>query len=460
LDGSFLDPSIFTDIPGSTYAGAQVEVDEGTHNMSGNLAFGSFMYGFGSYDSYGYPGGQALASVEQVRNINLDLEQEIQQGTTYCFNSTVTDADGVPIFGVRVDFEVEGPNGKIGFAVTNEQGIANFCLEAVNEGTDKIIASVGSATAEATVVTSFPKPESVLLSSLPDAVTLGEEICLTSLVLDQFGNPIEGEELFIEYMGNVLYSGSSDENGQIEYCFTPEEGGDLKFTSYYDGGDKTETIVMIIIPASVPSSITIASGANEINLGQQICVTATVLDQFGQVLEGVESQLEINGESAGSEMTDEDGVAEFCKIADSKDDRELIFVVNYVGGGTPASTTIKVLNSGGGGNGGGGGDLVASVISITNIPVEVNLGAEACLQSLVLDQNGDPLANAEVMIEINGDVVATLMSNEDGIVEYCLITDSLSDLDFSVLLWWYTSKWHSESHPSGIGGYNHFRKPI
>ena len=432
LDGSFLDPSLFTDIPGSTYAGAQVAVSQGTHNMSGNLAFGSFMYGFGSYDSYGYPGGQALASVEQVRNIHLDLEQEIQQGTTYCFNSTVTDDDGVPIFGVRVDFNIDGPNEKIGFAVTDEQGIANFCYDAVNEGTDKIIASVGSTTAEATVVTSFPKPESVLLSSLPDAVTLGEEICLTSLVLDQFGNPIEGKELFIEYMGNVLHSSSSDENGQIEYCFTPEEGGDLKFTSYYDGGDKTEAIVVITIPASVPSSITIDSGANEINLGQQICVTATVLDQFGQVLEGVEVQLEINGEPAGSEITDENGVAEFCKTAEAEDGESLIFIVNFLGGGTPASTSIKVINPGDGGNGSGGGDLVASAISISGLPSVVQLGEEACLESLVLDQNGDPLPNTEVTIVVEGDVVATLMSNEEGIVNYCLITDSLGDLGFSV----------------------------
>ncbi|WP_081652264.1 T9SS type A sorting domain-containing protein [Cyclobacterium qasimii] len=432
LDGVFLDPSLFTDIPNSTFAGTQVEVDEGTHNMSGNLAFGAFMYGFGSYDSYGYPGGQALASVEQVRNINLDLEQEIQQGTTYCFNSTVTDDEGVPIFGVRVDFEIEGPNEKIGFAVTDEQGIANFCFDAVNEGTDRIVASVGSTTAEATVVTTIPRPESVLLSSLPEEVMLGEEICLTSQVMDQFGNPLEGEELFIEYMDNVLYSGSSDENGNVEYCFTPEEGGDLKFSSYFEGSDKTDLIVVVSIPASVPSTISIASAANEINLGQQICVTATVLDQFGEVMEGVEVQLEINGEAAGSEMTDENGVAEFCKTAEVEDGEELIFVVNYVGGGTPASTTINVLNSGDGGNGGGGGDLIASAISISGLPVEVQLGEEACFESLVLDQNGDPLPNTEVEIEVDGDVIATLTTNADGVIAYCLSTESLGDLKFSV----------------------------
>ena len=431
LDGSLLDPSIFTDIPGSTYAGAQVEVAQGTHNMSGNLAFGAFMYGFGSYDSYGYPGGQALASVEQVRNINLDLEQEIQQGTTYCFNSTVTDDEGAPIFGVRVDFEVEGVNDKIGFAVTDEQGIANFCFDAVNEGTDKIIATVGSTSAEATVTTTIPRPDQVLLSSLPESVNLGEEICLTSLVLDQFDNPMEGEELFIEYMGNVIYSGDSDENGKIEYCFTPEEGGDLLFTSYYEGGDKTETTVMVNVPASVPTTIDINAGSNEVNLGQQVCVTATVKDQFGKVMEGVEVQLEINGEAAGSEMTDENGIAEFCKTAEEEDGEQIVFIVNYLGGGTPASTSIKVLNSGGGGNG-GGGDLVASSISISGLPVEVQLGEEACFESLVLDQNGDPLPNTEVEIKVGDEVVATLTTNEDGIVAYCLATQTLGDLEFSV----------------------------
>ncbi|MDO6436167.1 Ig-like domain-containing protein [Cyclobacterium sp. 1_MG-2023] len=433
VDGSFLDPSIFTNIPGSTYAGAQVEVSQGTHNISGNLAFGAFMYGFGSYDSYGYPGGQALASVEQVRNINLDLEQEIQQGTTYCFNSTVTDDEGIPIFGVRVDFEVEGVNEKIGFGVTNKEGIANFCFDATNEGTDKIIASVGSNFVEATVTTTIPRPDQVLLSSLPESVTLGEEICLNSQVLDQFGNPMEDEELFIEYMGNIIHSGESDENGMVEYCFTPEEGGDLLFTSYYDGGDKTETTVMIEIPASVPTTISIDGGSNEVNLGQQVCVTATVKDQFGNVMEGVEVQLEINGEAAGSEITDENGIAEFCKTSEVEDGELLVFTVNYIGGGSPASTNIKVINSGGGsGSGDGGTDLVASAISITNISAEVNLGEEACVESLVLDQNGDPLINKEVTIEINGEVVATLMSDENGIVAYCIVTDSMGDLSFAV----------------------------
>lgn len=429
LDGAFLSASIFTDIPGSTFAGAQVEVSEGTHNLSGNLAFGSFMYGFGSYDSYGYPGGQALARVEQVRNINLDLEQEIQQGTTYCFNSTVTDDNGAPIFGVRVDFEVQGPNGKVGFAVTNEEGIASFCLDAVNEGTDKIVASVGITTAEATIVTSFPRPETVLLTSLPDGISLGEELCLTSQVLDQFGNPIEGTELFIEYMNTILYSAESDENGTISYCFEPEEGGDLEFASYFDGGETVETTVVVAIPASIPASIDILSPVNEVNAGEPICVTATVRDQFGELMEGVEVQLEINGEPAGSEITDENGVAEFCKTAEGEDGEVIVFAVNYAGGGTPATTSISVIVPGGGG--GGGGSLIASSISFTNLVTEVTLGSEACIQALVLDQNGDPLPNVEVAITVNGTVVATLTSNEDGIVEYCLIAGTLGNLEFS-----------------------------
>ncbi|WP_051160071.1 T9SS type A sorting domain-containing protein [Cyclobacterium qasimii] len=434
LNESFLDSSLFTDIPGSAFAGAQVEVSAGTNNISGNLAFGAFIYGFGSNDSYGYPAGQALSSVEQVESISLDLEQEIEQGSTYCFNSTVTDDEGVPIFGVRVDFEIEGPNEKIGFAVTDEQGIANFCYDAVSEGTDKIIATVGSTTTEGTVITSIPRPVSVLLTSMPDVVNMGEEICLSSQVLDQFGNPIEGEELFIEYIGNVLYSGDSDENGKVDYCFTPEEGGDLQFSSYFDSINKTELMVEVSIPAAVPSTITVVSEGNEINLGQQICVTATVLDQFGEIMEGVEVQLEINGKHAGSEITDENGVAEFCKTAALEDGELLIFIVNYIGGGTPASTSIKVLNSGGGNGGGngGGGDLVASSISISGLPVEVQLGEEACFQSIVLDQNGDPLPNTEVDIVVNGDLIATLITNEEGIVAYCLASETLGDLGFSV----------------------------
>ena len=245
LDGSFLDPSIFTDIPGSAHAGAQVEVDEGMHNITGELPFVAFMYGFGSFESYGYPGGHSLASVEQVRSINLDLVEEAQQGITYCFNATVKDDNEIPIFGVRVDFEVQGPNEKIGFAVTNEQGIANFCFDAIRPGTNKIIATVGS-TETATIIETEKTPVPTTITFLEYVVQgiVGEEICLGATILDQFGMPLGGEEVSFDVNGLFYSTAITDEDGRIVFCQTPDDMGDLIVTAYFEGGESTEATII------------------------------------------------------------------------------------------------------------------------------------------------------------------------------------------------------------------------
>ncbi|WP_146948077.1 T9SS type A sorting domain-containing protein [Cyclobacterium qasimii] len=336
LDGNILELSLFNDIPGTTFAVAQLSVTEGVHHLSGNLPFGVSVYGRGrsaATGSYGYPGGQSLAKVQEVSDLVLD--QETQQGNTYCFNSIVTDKDGLPVFGVRVDFEVQGLNEEMSFAVTNEQGIANFCFDALSEGKDTIIASIGSKIVQAFVDTTPSMPDSVLFSTLQGTVSLGEEICLTS----------------------------------------------------------------------------------------------QVLDQYGAVMEGVEIQLAIEGKPVESIVTNENGIVEFCKTAEEDDGEAIIFTVNFEGSETPFFTSVKILNPGDGGS--GGDEPISSSISLANLPGEVQIGEEVCLQSLVLDQNSDPFSNAEVSIVINGKVVASILSDDEGIVDYCLTTETLGDLEIS-----------------------------
>ncbi len=48
--------------PGSHYAYAQINVEQGDHKISGALPFGITVYAFGSVDSYAYPGGSLLDS--------------------------------------------------------------------------------------------------------------------------------------------------------------------------------------------------------------------------------------------------------------------------------------------------------------------------------------------------------------------------------------------------------------
>lgn len=145
LDGTAIPAGSFTPIGSSGFSAAQVAVDLGAHTLDGPSPFGAFMYGFDSFDSYGYPGGLSLARVAEVTSVVLSPESDTNPvGTEHCVNATVTDQDGNPLEGVRVDFTVAGDNPTTGFANTNALGVAQFCYTGANEGSDAITGSVGT----------------------------------------------------------------------------------------------------------------------------------------------------------------------------------------------------------------------------------------------------------------------------------------------------------------------------
>ena len=73
----------FVPIGSSGYSGAKIPVSIGTHNVGCPSGLGTYIYGFASYDSYGYPGGLGLRFISahrcdvngdgQVDNRDIDL---------------------------------------------------------------------------------------------------------------------------------------------------------------------------------------------------------------------------------------------------------------------------------------------------------------------------------------------------------------------------------------------------
>ena len=152
LDGVVIPAASFTAIGSTGFRGAQLNITLGSHSINGsNLPFGIFVYGYDSYDSYGYPGGQSLAPVASVTNLSVTpLTGTGAVGTEHCLEAKVTDQFNNPLVGVRVDFTITGANpGSTGFANTDASGIAKFCYTGANAGDDNIVASVGTISAPA-----------------------------------------------------------------------------------------------------------------------------------------------------------------------------------------------------------------------------------------------------------------------------------------------------------------------
>ncbi len=144
LNGVPIAANRFTAIGTSGFFGAQVPVTLGSYQLAGPLPFGVFNYGFGSFDSYGYVGGQALSPVADVSSVVLTPAASAKPiGNTITLTARVSDRLGAPLKGIRVDFDVAGVNAQRGFGFTDERGSVQFSYLGAVNGRDVVTAAVG-----------------------------------------------------------------------------------------------------------------------------------------------------------------------------------------------------------------------------------------------------------------------------------------------------------------------------
>ena len=144
IDGVNVDPSLFAPIPGTDFLGAQIQVTEGSHQVSSDLPFGLAAYGFGNFDSYGYNAGTALSAVAEVAAISTTPDEStLLINQTLTLTTVVTDDSGQPVPEILVNYQITGANPQSGFAITDAAGVATFAYVGTNQGQDSIVSFVG-----------------------------------------------------------------------------------------------------------------------------------------------------------------------------------------------------------------------------------------------------------------------------------------------------------------------------
>ncbi len=152
LDGAAIPASSFRVIGTSGFSGAQLPVALGSHRLTSPLPIGAFMYGFDTADSYGYPGGMSLAPVASVTSVTLSPKSGIHLvNKEHCVTATVSDQNGKPLAGVRVDLAVTGAHTLAKSGAADATGQVTWCYTGTNGGTDTLKATVGSLSDTATV---------------------------------------------------------------------------------------------------------------------------------------------------------------------------------------------------------------------------------------------------------------------------------------------------------------------
>jgi len=222
LDGVPVPSVNFTPIGATGFSGAQLPVALGSHNLSGSLPFGCFVYGYDSFDSYGYPGGGSLSQIAVVSTLDVTPENATNEiNTPHCLNGLVLDNLGVPVSGVRVDFLISGANPGAGFAFTNAAGIAQYCYTGTVVGKDTIIGSTGNLV-DTVFKTWIDDPLPVELSSFVSSIN-GKDVTLiwsTAFEINNSGFDIERSLVNGQWTKAGFVNGNDTTSEQQNYTFT------------------------------------------------------------------------------------------------------------------------------------------------------------------------------------------------------------------------------------------------
>ncbi|MCX6249224.1 MAG: hypothetical protein NTX61_00575 [Bacteroidetes bacterium] len=155
-DGVLIPNGAFVQIGVTNYYGAQRSVSVGSHTFNSTFPFGVFVYGWGSNDSYGYPGGCSLSPVTTVQNVTLSPDTSYGQlnVTSVCLTAHVTDNLANPVVGVLVNFYVSGINPFTGNGYTDASGNAQYCYTqtGVTPGEDHVYAEIFGIISDTVVV--------------------------------------------------------------------------------------------------------------------------------------------------------------------------------------------------------------------------------------------------------------------------------------------------------------------
>jgi uncharacterized protein (TIGR02145 family) len=311
-DGTLIPAGAFTQIGTTSYYGAQRSVTQGSHTFNSLYPFGVFVYGWGSANSYGYPGGCSLSPVSEINTITLtpDTSYGMLNVTNVCLTALVLDGNSNPIPGVLINFHVYGLNPFTGTAYTDASGNAQYCYTQVGSagGTDHVYADQFGITSDTvTVIWSYTPP----CIDPTNGGTIGSDqtgcgtfipVALTNLSLPS------GETGTLEYKWQSSVtsstSGFSDIPGSNSPSYSP---GAVTQTTWYQrlanvtcmsdwSGATASNVVQVTVQVPSVVGVTISASANNICAGTSVTFTANPVNEGSSP----SWQWKVNGISSGT----------------------------------------------------------------------------------------------------------------------------------------------------------------
>jgi hypothetical protein len=280
-------------------------------------------------------------------------------GEEHCVIATVGDAMRSLLPDVTVRFSVTGSHTAGGTDKTDADGTASFCYTGTTAGADRIVAFAdtdrdstqdpGEPDGVATKTYAPAAPAAVVVTPPTGVNSAGEEHCVTATVTDAFANQTPAVDMFFTVSGGNTASGprTTDANGVAVFCYTGTTAGADTITAFadtdkdttQDAGEPDGAAKKTYVPAAAASVVvTPPTGVNP--AGAEHCVTATVVDAFGNPTPGANVFFTVTGANApsGSRTTEANGQAVYCYTGTRAGFDTIKAVVDANGNNLPEAT--------------------------------------------------------------------------------------------------------------------------
>jgi Tol biopolymer transport system component len=245
-------------------------------------------------------------------------------GVQHCVVAHASDAYGNPAM-APIDFVVLGANPLYPSVqvVTDANGDARFCYTGTHVGQDTIyatehVASVPQPSDTATKTYTAGPAATVSITPTSATNTAGVEHCVYATVKDAYGNTIPSAPVDFSVAGpngprtGTASTGPSGEPAR--FCYTGTHAGTDTITARAQGGTRPSVTSTKTYTAGAPKTVTLTPASATNPVATQHCVTAHVVDVFGNPVSGVTALFSVTGANpkSGSAVTDANGNATFC----------------------------------------------------------------------------------------------------------------------------------------------------
>jgi protocatechuate 3,4-dioxygenase beta subunit len=193
------------------------------------------------------------------------------------------------------------------------------------------------------------------LTLTPETATnqVGVEHCVTAHVTDADGAPVPDVTVDFSVSGANSASGqaTTDANGDATFCYTGTNAGVDTITATAEGGSNPSDTATKKYTPGPPATLTLTPKIATNPVGTQHCVTAHVVDAYGNPVSGVTVVFNVSGSDAtgGSVTTNASGDATFCYTVSAlpgADDISAFADTNGNGtqdAGEPSDTAKKII---------------------------------------------------------------------------------------------------------------------